>query len=62
MAMKEWKLPPEAKAELLQSQREFHDALPLMDKMEECGINCVEFRRVVKEGQERVDKILRNFG
>ena len=33
-----------------------------MDKAEECGIECQEFRRVHAEAMQRIEAMKRNYG
>ena len=56
------KLSKENYAGLLQSERLLHDILPEMDKAEECGIECQEFRRVHAEAMQRIEAMKRNYG
>lgn len=56
------KLAKDDLAKLITAERELHDLLPEMDKGEECGIDCQEFRRVHAEAMERITALKKNFG
>ncbi len=60
--MKHITIPKEQFAGLLQAERDLHDLLPEIDKAEECGIECQEFRRVHGEVMENITKLKQNFG
>lgn len=62
MANSHYRLPGMEYAKLLETERELHDILPEMDKAEECGIECQEYRRLHREAMERIEKIKINFG
>ena len=56
------KLSPERIAGLQQVQREFNAVLTELDKGEECGVDCSEYRRIVAEESARVAKMIEHFG
>lgn len=56
------KLPNEQFAKLLQAERDLHDILPEMDKADECGIDCQEFRRLHSEMMDNIAGLKKNFG
>lgn len=60
--MKHIILTNEQHASLIKAERDLHDVLPDMDKAEECGIDCQEFRRLHGEAMERIEALKRNFG
>lgn len=60
--MNSYKLPPEKVAELKQTQRALHDLSLEYDKLEDCGTDCKEYRRMIQEGQDSIEKLLKHFG
>lgn len=46
---------------LKEAERIIHDALPQMDKAENCGVECAEIRAAAKELQSRLAAIEREF-
>lgn len=60
--MQPFKLPAEAINALREADRELHDILPELDKADQCGIECREYRRVVQEQREQISKLLQNYG
>ena len=56
------KLPPERVAELKQRQRELHDILPDIDALEQCGADCTIPMEQYRLAQDRIAKLLANFG
>ena len=55
-------LPPDKIAELKQRQRELHDILPEIDKLEQCGQDCSAEHEVLQEAQRRITNILKFYG
>ena len=60
--MSKLKLGKEDMAKLTTAERDLHDILPEMDKAEECGIDCQEFRRMHGEAMSSIEALKRNFG
>jgi hypothetical protein len=56
------KLPTEMVAKLQQAQRQLTDILPEFDKLEQCGGDCAEFRRLHQEYLSRATALLQNYG
>ena len=46
---------------LKDTQRKIADLIPVMDKIERCGVECETFREVAKEVQDRLSAIEREF-
>lgn len=59
--MTQYNMPVEVWNQLSQAERELHDALPLLDGMEECGIECQDYRRMISAAQKRIEAAKRNF-
>lgn len=57
-----FKLPADTLTKLREADRELHDVLSELDKADECGIECREYRRVVKEQREQISKLIQNYG
>jgi len=55
------KLPTELINELKRSERALMDLLPELDKAEQCGIDCQEYRTIRDEAVERISKLLQHF-
>jgi len=51
------RLSPESYQGLLVAERNLHDLIPEMDKMEDCGIDCVTYRAALKEMLDRIEKM-----
>lgn len=54
-------LPADKLAELKRAQRDLNDILALMDKAEECDIDCREYRAARDIVSQRIDKLIQNF-
>lgn len=54
-------MPLEVFNRLSAAERELHDALPLLDQMEECGRDCQAFREMVQTALDRTTAAKRNF-
>ncbi len=61
MANKYKLLSDEMVAELKQRQRELHDALELLNKVEDCNIDCQDLRKAHGKASEQIEKLLANF-
>jgi hypothetical protein len=55
-------LSPEDIAGVQQSQRELTDLLTELDRAEECGVDCQQFRAATKEALEQAGKIVMHYG
>jgi hypothetical protein len=55
------KLSRERYAELLSAERLFHDLLPDLDNLEQCGEDCQAMRQVVQDEMKRIEKIKQFF-
>lgn len=56
------KLPREMVDELKRSERALNDIIPELDKGEQCGIDCQEYRSIRDEAAERISKLIQHFG
>jgi bacterioferritin-associated ferredoxin len=54
-------LSRERYTELLAAERTFHDLLPDIDKLEQCGEDCQAMRQVVQEEMARIAKVKQFF-
>ena len=55
-------LTNEQYAKILEAERAIHDVLPDLDKLEECGVECQAYRDGLRQKQEQIEAIKRNFG
>lgn len=42
-------------------ERELHDLLPVLDGMEECGIECQAYRSMIADWQNKLSKAKQHF-
>lgn len=56
------KLPDEMVGKLLQHQREMNDFQGELDKAEFCGVECSQLRAAMAEANERINRLLANYG
>lgn len=47
--------------EMLAAERIFHDLLPDIDNLEQCGEDCLAMRQVVQEELDRISKVKQYF-
>ena len=57
----EVRLSPERYAELVEAERQLHDALAELDKAEECGIDCSELRQKRQDAFELAQALKKNY-
>lgn len=55
-------LSPERAIELAQRQRELHDILPELDKLEQCGVDCTAPHEILRDAQNKIAKLLEFYG
>lgn len=60
--MKKIKLSDETLAEVRNAQRELHDTLAEIDKLERCGTDCQLLRQSYSEAMQKTEAILREYG
>lgn len=48
--------------ELIKTERDLLELLPVMDKLEECGEDCSSIKEVVRQYVERIGKVKQHFG
>ena len=48
--------------ELLAAERKLLELLPEYDKVEECGVDCLQFRQVTDDRLKQIAAIKKNFG
>lgn len=55
------RLSPERYAELVEAERQLHEALAEMDKAEECGIDCSALRQKRQDAFDLAQAIKKNY-
>lgn len=56
------KLPDDMVGQLLDHQRKLNDYQQELDKAEFCGVNCDYLRGAMAEANERIGRLLANYG
>lgn len=60
--MKKVELDDQSLRNVISAQRDLHELLPEVDKLEECGVECSDLRYQIKENLARSQAIIRNYG
>lgn len=59
--MSKVQLTNEQYAKLLDAERTIHDILPDLQKLEECDVDCQQFRAQVEQRQRQIAALKQNF-
>lgn len=60
--MEQIKLPDEMVSRLREHQRNINDLQEELDKAEFCGVDCTQLRAASAEANERMSRLLANYG